>query len=183
MIILINGASCTGKTFLAQRILEEFKITYYSIDHIKMGLFRGSKDCAFTPTDSNEKISTALAPILEGMIRTALENKQNLCFEGCYFDEQTIGQLLFEYPKEIIALSLVMTEEYCRNNFEGVIQQNRNAIESRIYEEDRRIEQVIKENQEQKEFAKKTGFNKFEFTYDFESKIQEILDYIHFRLK
>ena len=40
MIILIAGASHTGKTVLAQKILEKYKITYLSIDHLKMGLIR-----------------------------------------------------------------------------------------------------------------------------------------------
>ena len=36
MIILITGASHTGKTLLAQRMLEEYKYPYLSIDHLKM---------------------------------------------------------------------------------------------------------------------------------------------------
>lgn len=40
MIILIMGASHTGKTVLAQKILEKYNITYLSIDHLKMGLIR-----------------------------------------------------------------------------------------------------------------------------------------------
>ena len=37
MIILITGASHTGKTLLAQRMLVKYKYPYISIDHIKMG--------------------------------------------------------------------------------------------------------------------------------------------------
>lgn len=38
MIILIAGASHTGKTVLAQKLLEKYKYPYLSIDHLKMGL-------------------------------------------------------------------------------------------------------------------------------------------------
>lgn len=40
MIILLTGASHTGKTALAQKLLEKYKIPYLSIDHLKMGLIR-----------------------------------------------------------------------------------------------------------------------------------------------
>ena len=40
MIILITGASHTGKTLLAQRMLEKYRYPYLSIDHLKMGLIR-----------------------------------------------------------------------------------------------------------------------------------------------
>lgn len=38
MVILITGASHSGKTFLAQRMLEKFQYPYLSIDQLKMGL-------------------------------------------------------------------------------------------------------------------------------------------------
>ena len=45
MIIIITGASHTGKTLLAQRMLEKYKYPYLSADHLKMGLIRsGSTD-------------------------------------------------------------------------------------------------------------------------------------------
>lgn len=40
MIILLTGASHTGKTELAQKLLEKYKNPYLSIDHLKMGLIR-----------------------------------------------------------------------------------------------------------------------------------------------
>lgn len=40
MIIIITGASHTGKKLLAQRMLEKYKYPYLSIDHLKMGLIR-----------------------------------------------------------------------------------------------------------------------------------------------
>ena len=48
MIILITGASHTGKTLLAQRLLEKYHSPYLSIDHLKMGLIR-SGNTTLTP--------------------------------------------------------------------------------------------------------------------------------------
>ena len=43
MIILITGATHTGKTVLAQKMLEKMHYPYLSIDHLKMGLIRSGK--------------------------------------------------------------------------------------------------------------------------------------------
>ena len=82
MIILISGASHAGKTALAQRLLEKYKYPYLSIDHLKMGLIR-SGQTSLTPEDDDE-LTEYLWPIVREMIKTAIENKQNLIVEGCY---------------------------------------------------------------------------------------------------
>ena len=88
MIVLITGASHTGKTVLAQKLLEKYKYPYLSIDHLKMGLIR-SGNAELTPMD-DAKLTEYLWPIVREMIKTAIENKQNLIIEGCYipFDWQ-----------------------------------------------------------------------------------------------
>jgi adenylate kinase family enzyme len=81
MIILIAGASHTGKTLLAQRMLEKYKYPYLSIDHLKMGLIR-SGNTVLTPED-DDALTDSLWPIVREIIKTAIENKQNLIVEGC----------------------------------------------------------------------------------------------------
>ena len=82
MIILITGASHTGKTLLAQKMLEKYKYPYLSIDHQKMGLIR-SGNTELTPED-DEALTGYLWPIIREIVKTAIENKQNLIIEGCY---------------------------------------------------------------------------------------------------
>ena len=82
MIILIAGDTHTGKTNLAQKLLEHYKIPYVSIDHLKMGLIR-SGYTSLTPED-DDKLVGYLWPVVREMIKTAIENKQNLIIEGCY---------------------------------------------------------------------------------------------------
>ena len=57
MIILLTGASHTGKTELAQKLLEKYKIPYLSIDHLKMGLIRSGY------TDLTQKEDDALTDL------------------------------------------------------------------------------------------------------------------------
>ena len=75
MIILIAGASHTGKTALAQRLLEKYHYPYLSMDLLKMGLIR-SGNTGLTPEDG--KLKDYLWPIVREMIKTAIENRQNL---------------------------------------------------------------------------------------------------------
>ena len=75
MVILITGASHTGKTLLAQRMLEMYKYPYLSIDHLKMGLIRSGKT-NLTPED-DDALTDELWPIVREMVKTAIENRQN----------------------------------------------------------------------------------------------------------
>lgn len=83
MIILIAGASHTGKTLLAQRLLEKYGYPYLSIDHLKMGLIR-SGYTSLTPESCDRELTDYLWPVVREIIKTAIENRQNLIVEGCY---------------------------------------------------------------------------------------------------
>ena len=56
MIVLIAGASHTGKTVLAQKLLEKYKYPYFSIDHLKMGLIR-SGNTTLTPLSDDKELT------------------------------------------------------------------------------------------------------------------------------
>ncbi len=88
MIILISGASHTGKTALAQKLMLQHKIPYFSIDHLKMGLIRSGN--TQIKVDEDEKLTPYLWAIVKEMVKTAIENNQSLIVEGCYipFDWQ-----------------------------------------------------------------------------------------------
>ena len=83
MIILLTGATHTGKTALAQKLLEKYNYPYLSIDHLKMGLIR-SGNTELTPMSDTDELTNYLWPIVREMIKTAIENEQNLIVEGCY---------------------------------------------------------------------------------------------------
>lgn len=115
MIILIMGASHTGKTLLAQRLLERFHFQYLSIDHLKMGLIR-SGQIALTPCD-DERLVPYLWNIIKEIIKTAIENEQNLIIEGCYIPFHWRQDFSQTELKEIRALCLVMGENYIRTHY------------------------------------------------------------------
>ena len=156
MIILITGASHTGKTALAQKLLEKYKYPYLSIDHLKMGLIR-SGNTELTPMDDNES-TEYLWPIVCEMIKTAIENKQNLIVEGCYIPFDWQKDFDSEYLESIKYYCLIMSEEYIRNHFAD-IKKYANVIENRLDVEWCTIESVLTDNAEILALAKKHNVN------------------------
>ena len=143
MVILIGGASHTGKTLLAQKLLEKYKYPYLSADHLKMGLIR-SGNTDLTPMD-DEKLTDYLWPILREMVRTAVENGQNLIVEGCYipFDwKKDFGE---EYLRNIRCCFLIMSAGYIKEHF-GDIRDYACAIEHRLDDSDLCPEELIRDN-------------------------------------
>ena len=144
MVLLIGGASHTGKTVLAQRVLEERHVPYLSIDHLKMGLIR-SGQTELTPMD-DEKLTPYLWPIVREMVKTAIENGQNLTVEGCYIPFDWKKDFDAEYLAHIRYVCLVMSRQYIENHF-GDIQKYANVIEHRLDDSDLNREDLIAENE------------------------------------
>ena len=145
MIILITGASHTGKTALAQKLLEKYKYPYLSIDHLKMGLIR-SGQTALTPEDDRE-LTGYLWPIVREMIKTAIENRQNLIVEGCYVPFDWANDFNQEYLDNIRYYCLIMSEKYITAHFPD-IKKYANVIENRLDDEGCTLENVLADNAE-----------------------------------
>lgn len=143
MILLITGASHTGKTLLAQKILEKYKYPYFSIDHLKMGLIR-SGNTDLTPEDDRE-LEAYMWPIIREMMKTAIENKQNLVVEGGYIPFDWKNDFTGEYVKEIQYYCLVMSEKYIKNHFSD-IKYYANAVEQRVDDSWCTTNSVLEEN-------------------------------------
>ena len=144
MIILIAGASHTGKTAYAQRLLEKYKYPCLSIDHLKMGLIR-SGQTRLTPMD-DAKLTEYLWPILREMIKTAIENQQNLIVEGCYIPFDWQKDFTPDYLAQIRYVCLVMSREYIEQHTED-IRGYANVIENRLDDSGLDMAALIGENE------------------------------------
>lgn len=143
MVIFIAGASHTGKTAYAQKLLEKYKYPYFSIDHLKMGLIR-SGQTNLTPMD-DDKLTDYLWPIVREMVKTAIENRQNLIVEGCYIPFDWQKDFTKEYLEDIRYVCLVMSRRYIENHFAEICG-NANVIERRLDDSDLTAEKLIAEN-------------------------------------
>ena len=154
MIILIGGASHTGKTLLAQRLLEKYHYPYLSIDHLKMGLIR-SGNTDLTPMD-DDKLTDYLWPIVREMVKTAIENKQNLIVEGCYIPFDWQKDFAAEYLIHIRYCCLIMSRNYIESHFDN-IRDNGNAIEQRLDDSGLNKAALIQENEQNLRLCQKNG--------------------------
>lgn len=173
MIILITGASHTGKTILAQRMLEKYNYPYFSMDHLKMGLIR-SGNTDLTPEDDEELVAY-LWPIVREMIKTAIENNQNLIIEGCYvpfdwrqdFDEQYLQSIRF--------ICLAMSDEYIDTHFDE-IKGHGSDIEARLDDSYCTVDQLKNDNHYIINGYEQTGEKIFLIDVDYEETIRTIMD-------
>ncbi len=173
MVILITGASHTGKTLLAQRMLEQYKYPYLSIDHLKMGLIR-SGNTELTPLSDDEALTAYLWPIVREMVKTAIENDQNLIAEGCYIPFDWRQDFDERYLPSIRFVCLAMTEKYIKSHFDA-IKIHESVIESRLIENDFSIEGLIAENQRMIEGFQSAGELVALIESDYEQRIKDIL--------
>ena len=145
MVILIAGASHTGKTLLSKRLVETYHYSCLSIDHLKMGLIR-SGQTSLTPMD-DELLTDYLWPILREMIKTAIENRQDLIIEGCYIPFTWQKDFSPDYLSQIRYRCLIMSEHYIRSHFED-IKGHANIVEHRLDDSALSMEELIHENTE-----------------------------------
>lgn len=156
MIVLITGASHTGKTALAQRLLEKYKIPYFSIDHLKMGLIRSGRT-VLTPED-DDALTNYLWPIVREMIKTAVENGQSLIIEGCYIPFDWQKDFESKYLEHIRYYCLAMSRDYIINHYSD-IKGCSNVIEKRLDDDSYTMETLLRDNVRFLELAQEHNVN------------------------
>ena len=172
MIILIGGASHTGKTLLAQRLLERCHYPYFSIDHLKMGLIR-SGNTTLTPMD-DEKLTDYLWPIVREMVKTAIENRQNLIVEGCYIPFDWQKDFNAEYLQHIRYHCLILSTAYIEKHFTD-IQKYAGAIEQRLDDSGLSKEELIRENEQALQQCREHGCDYILVDEKYEISLEDIL--------
>ena len=173
MIIIITGASHTGKTLLAQRMLENDQYPYLSIDHLKMGLIR-SGNTDLTPEDDDE-LTEYLWLIVREIIKTAIENRQNLIIEGCYVPFEWRRDFNDRYLQNIRFICLAMSERYIENHF-GEIIGHESDVESRLVSADCTMDVLKADNRNKIEGFRRAGEQVVVIEMDYEKTISRLLE-------
>lgn len=135
-------------------MLEKYKYPYMSIDHLKMGLIR-SGNTHLTPED-DEEMTTYIWPIVREMIKTAIENRQNLIVEGCYIPFDWRRDFGEEYLQDIRFICLALTDSYIDANFDK-IRGHASDIESRLDDSYCTVDLIKADNKRFIEGFAKTG--------------------------
>lgn len=155
MVFLIAGASHTGKTALAQRLVERYAYSCLSIDHLKMGLIR-SGYTSLTPASSDRELTEYLWPVVREMVKTAIENGQNLIVEGCYIPFDWEKDFSPEYRAQIQYRCLAMSEAYIRSHWQDIMRYA-SVAEQRLDDTDCTQEVLLRDNARALEACRKYG--------------------------
>lgn len=131
MVIIVGGSSHVGKTLVAQKLMERTGYPYICMDHLKMGFIRSGMT-ELTVND-DYKMRFFLWPYVAEIIKTAIENKQNLIVEGCYIPVNWKDSFNEEYMKEIVCKFIVMSESYIRSHSEE-LKKYADVIEKRLHD-------------------------------------------------
>ena len=172
MIYIISGPSHTGKTNLAQKLMVKYQIPYVSMDHIKMGLVRTGLLPNYVEQD--DKMQEVLWPVIREMIKTAVENKQNMIVEGGYLPYHWREEFEAEYLKNMKGIYLVMSQEYIEHRFEE-IKKYACVMEDRLDDSYCTKEWILEINKECLNGCKQFGceYKLITETYDVDEKIFE----------
>ena len=160
MIILIGGSSHVGKTLIAQKLLERTHFPYISLDHLKMGFIRSGR--TELTVEDDYKMRYFLWPFAAEMIKTAIENNQNMIVEGCYIPGEWKESFTPEYLSKIYCTFITMDEEYLRTNFDKVAGKA-SVIEKRL-DDNPDLERLIICSQEFKKDCEKFDIPNLEIT-------------------
>lgn len=155
MVILIGGASHTGKTLLAQRMIERYHFPCLSIDLVKMGLIR-SGVTSLTPID-DARLKPYLWNIVKEIVKTAVENGQNLIVEGAYIPCDWQNYFNQKYRRDIRAYFLIMSANYIKRHWAEIVS-HACDIEYRR-SDDFSVYNAVSENTENLALCKKHGAN------------------------
>ena len=173
MVIMITGATHTGKTKLAEKLVKKTGWFCLSIDHLKMGLIR-SGNTSLTPYDDKE-LTAYLWPIVREMIKTAIENRQDLIVEGCYVPFRWKDDLEDRYPEQIRYICLAMTERYISSHLDDIISHACDA-EERLDDTGITPEELIRDNLSYIDGCRKAGNELLLINNDWSSSVEAWLD-------
>ena len=122
-----------------------------------MGLIR-SGNTDLTPMSDDDELTAYLWPIVREMIKTAIENKQNLIVEGCYIPFDWAAGFEQEYLRNIRYYCLVMSGNYIKNHFAD-IKKYANVVENRLDDAWCTMESVLEDNAAVLKLAQKHKVN------------------------
>ena len=111
-----------------------------------MGLIR-SGNTTLTPLSDDKALTDYLWPIVREMIKTVIENEQNLIVEGCYIPFAWSKDFESEYIENIKYYCLVLSNKYIMNHFSD-IKKYASVVENRMDDEGCTIEAVLRDNAE-----------------------------------
>ena len=110
MLYLVSGASRSGKTLIAKKLLADKQIPYLSLDWLMMGFNDGIPEYGIHHLLWPNEIAEKMAPFLQGMIDSMLVDGMDYVIEGEAMLPQLVADLVEKHPDKIKVVFVGYTE-------------------------------------------------------------------------
>ena len=110
MLFLVSGASRSGKTLIAKKLLADRQIPYLSLDWLMMGFNDGIPDYGIHHLLWPNEIAEKMEPFLRGMIGSMIVDGMDYVIEGEAMLPRSVADFVEEYPGKIRAVFVGYTE-------------------------------------------------------------------------
>ena len=110
MLFLVTGASRSGKTLIARKVLADKQLPYLSLDWLMMGFNDGIPEYGIHHLLWPNEIAEKMRPFLLGMIDSMFVDGMDYLIEGEAMLPQSVAGLVEKYPGKIRAVFLGYTE-------------------------------------------------------------------------
>ena len=110
MLYLVGGASRSGKTRIAKKILADKRIPYLSLDWLMMGFNDGMPESGIHHLLWPDEIARKMGPFLQGMMDCMLVNDIDYVIEGEAMLPHLVAGLIERRPEKVRAAFLGYTE-------------------------------------------------------------------------
>jgi hypothetical protein len=110
MLFLVSGASRSGKTLIARKLLADKQIPYLSLDWLMMGFNDGIPEYGIHHLLWPNEIAERMEPFLLGMIDSMLIDGVDYVIEGEAMLPRSVARLVEKHPGKINAVFVGYTE-------------------------------------------------------------------------
>ena len=110
MLFLVSGASRSGKTLIAKKVLADKRIPYLSLDWLMMGFSDGIPEYGIHHLLWPNEIAEKMGPFLLGMIDSMLVDGMDYLIEGEAMLPQLVADLVEKNPDKIKVVFVGYTE-------------------------------------------------------------------------
>ena len=177
MLFLVSGASRSGKTLIAKKMLADNQVPYLSLDWLMMGFNDGIPEYGIHHLLWPNEIAEKMQPFLAGMIDSMLIDGMDYVIEGEAMLPQSTADLVSKHPDKIKVVFVGYTEIDVKDKValvkkHGDRENDWLTNESDEYIRDH-IENMIAYSKMIKNGCEKYGLSYFDTSEDFLGAIEE----------
>jgi 2-phosphoglycerate kinase len=183
MLYIIGGASRSGKTTSANRILKELEIPYFSLDYLMMGIANGIPEFGVYPTEGDFITGQRLWKIVNTLMTAMVENEIDYTIEGVQLVPSYVAQFEQRYAGKVKSCFIGLAEINVKNSveemkFHSSKTENDGLKDLNNVEIANEIERIKTDSIKIKEECEKYNLKYFESSFNFNKTIDSIVSYL-----